>query len=207
MKTIRLGAGSGGAVTVSTCKEQLLYEIGDPENYYQPDVIADFSRVRIEEIAPDRVRVSGGEGKPAPETLKVSVGYRDGYIGEGQMSYAGPGALQRARLAGEIVRERLALIGAPVEDLRIDLIGVDSMHGAAAPEPRAEPNEVRLRVAGRAQSLAAAALIGLEVETLYTNGPAGGGGAFKNARPIIAIGSAYLPRGVFRTQVAMTEVA
>ena len=200
-------AGSGGAVTVSTCKEQLLYEIGDPENYYQPDVIADFSRVRIEEIAPDRVRVSGGEGKPAPETLKVSVGYRDGYIGEGQMSYAGPGALQRARLAGEIVRERLALIGAPVEDLRIDLIGVDSMHGAAAPEPRAEPNEVRLRVAGRAQSLAAAALIGLEVETLYTNGPAGGGGAFKNARPIIAIGSAYLPRGVFRTQVAMTEVA
>ena len=102
-------AGSGGAVTARTCKEQLLYEVHDPARYLQPDVTADFSQVRVEEIAGDRVRVSGGRGGPRPETLKVSVGYLDGYIGEGQISYAGPGALARGRLALDIVRERLQL--------------------------------------------------------------------------------------------------
>jgi hypothetical protein len=85
--------GSGGAVTEATCKEQLLYEVHDPAQYVQSDVIADFSNVEIQEIGPDIVRVQGGRGTPRPETLKVSVGYIDGYIGEGQISYAGPGAL------------------------------------------------------------------------------------------------------------------
>ncbi len=123
-------AGSGGAVTARTCKEQLLYEVHDPARYLQPDVAADFSQVRIEEIAADRVRVSGGRGARRPDTLKVSVGYVDGYIGEGQISYAGPGALARGRLALEIVRERLKLTGVAASELRFDLIGVDSLHGA-----------------------------------------------------------------------------
>src|SRR6202022_556203 len=104
-------AGSGGAVTAQTCKEQLLYEVHDPTQYIQPDVVADFSHVKVEEIAADRVRVSGGRGTRRTGTLKVSVGYVDSYIGEGQMSYAGPGALARGRLALEIVRERLKLTG------------------------------------------------------------------------------------------------
>jgi len=91
--------GSGGVVTEATCKEQLLYEVHDPARYVQPDVVADFSHVTIEEVGRDTVRVQGGRGAPKTETLKVSVGYVDGYVGEGQISYAGPGAPERGRLA------------------------------------------------------------------------------------------------------------
>lgn len=83
--------GSGGRITVATCKEQLLYEIQDPAAYFTPDVVADFSRVTLRELSEDHIHVSGGSGGPRPETLKVSVGYRDGFMGEGQISYAGPG--------------------------------------------------------------------------------------------------------------------
>src|SRR6202012_5814839 len=122
--------GSGGAVTAQTCKEQLLYEVHDPTRYIQPDVIADFSQVTVEEVGKDRVRISGGGGSERPPTLKVSVGYVDSYIGEGQISYAGPGALARGRLALDIVRERLNLTGVSTSELRFDLIGVDALHGA-----------------------------------------------------------------------------
>lgn len=197
-------AGSGGAVTARTCKEQLLYEVHDPSRYMQPDVIADFSQVGVEEIAPDRVRISGGRGGARPETLKVSVGYVDSYIGEGQMSYAGPGAEARARLALEIVRERLQLTGVRTSELRFDLIGVDALHGERLAQGR-EPYEVRLRVAGRTESLAEAVRIGNEVETLYTNGPAGGGGAFKSARDVVAVASVLLPRELATPSVRFVE--
>src|SRR5256886_4245904 len=157
-------AGSGGAVTARTCKEQLLYEVHDPRRYLQPDVTADFSQV--EEIGPDRVRVSGGRGTSRPDTLKVSVGYVDSYIGEGQISYAGPGALARGRLALEIVRERLKLTGVAASELRFDLIGVDALHGANLAARGNEPYEVRVRVAGRTENLREAVRIGNEVETL-----------------------------------------
>ncbi len=187
-------AGSGGAVTAQTCKEQLLYEVHDPTRYLQPDVTADFSQVRVEEIGKDRVRISGGRGSPRTETLKVSVGYLDGFIGEGQISYAGPGALARGRLALEIVRERLKLTGVAASELRFDLIGLDSLHGAEVSSHASEPYEVRVRVAGRTESLREAVRIGNEGETLYTNGPAAGGGAFKSARDVVAVASVLLPR-------------
>lgn len=94
-------AGSGGGVTARTVKEQLLYEIHDPKTYLQPDVIADFSEVRVEEIGPDRVRVTGDKSAPKTGLLKTSVGYVDSYVGEGQI-YAGPNAVARARLAIDI---------------------------------------------------------------------------------------------------------
>ena len=136
-------------------------------------MVADFSQVRVEEIAPDRVRVSGGRGTKRTDTLKVSVGYVDSFIGEGQISYAGPGALARGRLALEIVRERLKLTGVAASELRFELIGVDSLHGAQVSAHANEPYEVRVRVAGRTENLREAVRIGNEVETLYTNGPAG----------------------------------
>jgi len=172
-------AGSGGAVTAQTCKEQLLYEVHDPRRYIQPDVVADFSQVKVEEIATDRVRISGGRGTERTATLKVSVGYVDSFIGEGQISYAGPGALARAGLALGIVRERLKLTGVAASELRFELIGVDALHGAEISARANEPYEVRVRVAGRTENLREAIRIGNEVETLYTNGPAAGGGAFK----------------------------
>ncbi|WP_022723139.1 acyclic terpene utilization AtuA family protein [Rhodopseudomonas sp. B29] len=197
-------AGSGGAVTAATVKEQLLYEIHDPARYYQPDVIADFSQVRVEEIAPDRVRITGATGHPKTGELKVSVGYVDSYVGEGQISYAGPGAVARGRLALDIVRERLALVGVKLSELRADLIGVDALHGdqlSAGPEPY----EVRVRVAGRAETLAEAMRVGEEVETLYTNGPAGGGGAWKSAREVIAVASSFIPQAQVAPAIQIVE--
>ncbi|VWL96676.1 acyclic terpene utilization AtuA family protein [Burkholderia lata] len=196
---------AGGGVSAATCKEQLLYEIHDPARYLQPDVVADFTRVAVVEEAADRVRVTGGRGTARPDTLKVSVAYVDGWIGEGQISYGGPGALERARLALEIVRERLALTGVAATELRFDLIGVDALYGDATPAVRGEPAEVRVRVAGRAASAAEAARIGNEVETLYTNGPAGGGGAFKSTREVIAVQSVLLPRAAVTPSFSFVE--
>src|SRR6201996_6337036 len=193
--------GSGGAVTAQTCKEQLLYEVHDPTRYIQPDVIADFSQVIVEEVGKDRVRISGGGGSERPPTLKVSVGYVDSFIGEGQISYAGPGALARGRLALDIVRERLKLTGVAASELRFELIGVESLHGAEVAANASEPYEVRVRVAGRTESLREAVRIGNEVETLYTNGPAAGGGAWKSARDVVAVASVLLPRDLAKPQI------
>ncbi|OJW20115.1 MAG: ABC transporter substrate-binding protein [Rhodospirillales bacterium 69-11] len=186
--------GSGGQVSLASCKEQLLYELHDPTRYLQPDVVADFSSVRLQADGADRVAVSGGSGAQRPDTLKVSVGYLDSFVGEGQISYAGPGALARGRLALDIVRERLALTGVQTTELRFDMIGWDAVHRGPSPEGP-EPPEVRIRVAGRTETMAEAVRIGNEVETLYTNGPAGGGGAWKSARQVLAVVSTLIPRG------------
>jgi hypothetical protein len=204
--TIGKVPGSGGAVTIATCTEQLLYEIGDPAAYVTPDVIADFSRVRLASDGVDRVRVTGAGGRPAPETLKVALGYRDGFIGEGQISYAGSNAAARARLAGAIVEERLRLIGMRPDAIRRDLIGIDALHGERRSRAHPEPYEVRLRVAARTRTRAEADRIGREVEALYTNGPYGGGGATASTREVLAIGSTYLPRARVACR-AVVEVA
>lgn len=200
--------GSGGLVTPATCTEQLLYELHDPTRYLTPDVTADFSGVHFEADAADRVRIAGGSGTARPEAFKVSLGYRDGFIGEGQMTYAGPGCVARGRLALAIVQERLKLTGVQVGDLRLELIGVDSVSGGAGASPGIDPPEVRIRVAGRTATLADAIRIGNEVETLYTNGPAAGGGATKAAREVIAVLSTLLPRGRVRPRIQiLSEVA
>ena len=192
--TITKPGGTGGRVDERTVKEQLLYELHDPTRYLQPDVVADFSSVRLQADGADRVAVSGGSGAQRPDTLKVSVGYLDSFVGEGQISYAGPGALARGRLALDIVRERLALTGVQTTELRFDMIGWDAVHRGPSPEGP-EPPEVRIRVAGRTETMAEAVRIGNEVETLYTNGPAGGGGAWKSARQVLAVVSTLIPRG------------
>ncbi|MET4384958.1 hypothetical protein ABIB73_000693 [Bradyrhizobium sp. F1.4.3] len=196
--------GSGGHVTEATCKEQLLYEIHDPANYIQPDVVADFSNVTVKQIGPDRVSISGATGKPATSTYKTSVGYIDSYIGEGQISYGGPGALSRGTLALEIVRQRLELCGVQMNESRFDLIGSSALYGREFSEGH-DPYEVRIRAAGRTNSLAEAVLIGNEVETLYTNGPAGGGGAFKSAREIVAVASVLVPKDLTSPTIQLFE--
>ena len=197
--------GSGGLVTTATCKEQLLYEIHDPSSYLTPDVTADFSGVRVTDDGPDRVRVRGASGRPRPERLKVSLGYTDGFIGEGQISYAGPGAVSRARLAAAIVRERFVRTSFAPRELRCDLIGIDALHGPARSREYAEPYEVRLRVTGRTATLRDAVRIGNEVESLYTNGPAGGGGVTKSARDVLAIATTFVPRDLARPVVHRME--
>ena len=198
-------AGSGGRVTEATCKEQLLYEIHDPSRYQTPDVTADFSEVTVVEVGEDRVRVEGGRGRERPATLKVSVGYVDGYVGEGQLSYAGPGAVARGRLALDVVAERLRQTGVRCTETRFELIGLDALHGPARSTGGAEPYEVRVRVAGRTETLDEAARIGAEVEALYTNGPAGGGGAVRTAREVVGVVSTFVPRERVHPRVHFLE--
>ena len=194
--------GSGGRVSVMSCTEQLLYELHDPACYYQPDVIADFSNVRLTDAGDDRVAVSGASGRPPTGLLKVTIGYRDSFVGEGEMSYAGPNALARARLALDIVRARLELTNVATSELRFDIIGVDAVHRGAGVGSGPEPREVRIRVAGRTESLSEALRIGNEVETLWSNGPAGGGGGRKSAREVIATASTLIDAGQVHPSVS-----
>ncbi|MBC3244336.1 DUF1446 domain-containing protein [Pseudomonas lurida] len=191
-------SGSGGRVSRATCIEQLIYEVHDPAAYLTPDVTADFSQVGFVEEGSDRVRAQGAGGRARPEQLKVSVGYLEGWIGEGQMSYGGPGAVARAQLARDVVLKRLELIGVKMQDVRAELIGMDALHG---PRSTVEPWEVRLRVAARCTARSDAVRVGNEVETLYTNGPSGGGGASKSVRQVVAVASLLLPRGAVNPRI------
>lgn len=183
--------GTGGAITLETCKEQILYEVHDPSRYLTPDVTADFTGIRFTPLARDRIRVSGARGTERPATLKISAGMYTGFIAEGQISYAGPGALARAELARDILHSRLDWI-AP-SDLRIDFIGVNAIHGEAL-SPASDPYEIRLRAAARFFEESEARRLMQEVESLYVNGPAGGGGITASIRENIAIEPAFLPR-------------
>ena len=199
-------AGSGGSITTATCTEQLIYEIHDPAAYQTPDVVADFSQVTMTQLGPDRVAISGATGHPKSGMLKVSVGYIDSYVGEGQISYAGSGALARATLAQDIVAERLKLTGVALTEVRYDLLGVNAIHGAQLSAQSAEPYEVRLRVTGRSDSMREAVRVGNEVETLYTCGPAGGGGVTKSSREVVAIRSTLLPATQVQAAIHFEEI-
>ncbi|WP_315113476.1 acyclic terpene utilization AtuA family protein [Clostridium intestinale] len=201
---------SGGLISTETCKEQLIYEIHDPENYLTPDVIADFSEISVENMGKDRVSIKGAKGKKKTGLLKTSVGYKDCYIGEGEISYGGSGAYERAKLAGDVIKKRLEYIKLPIEELRIDFIGVNSLFKDKISDStsnfKSDYTEVRLRVAARTKTKEDAKIIGNEVEALYTNGPAAGGGVRKYVREIISIASILIPEESIKTEVVYREV-
>ncbi|GGB83536.1 acyclic terpene utilization AtuA family protein [Dyadobacter sediminis] len=182
--------GTGGTITLATAKEQLLYEVTNPYQYMTPDVSADFTTVYLEQNGKDRIAVTGGGGSKKPSTLKVSIGYKAGFTGEGEITYAGANALERARLAGETIQQRL---NTQFPGLRVDYIGHTSVHPHSLAN-NYKPYEVRLRVTGKAATADEAAIIGQEVEALYTNGPAGGGGVRKYLNEIIGIVSILIDR-------------
>ncbi|MBA3331680.1 MAG: DUF1446 domain-containing protein [Actinobacteria bacterium] len=196
---------SGGLVSVATCKEQLLYEVHDPARYLTPDVTADFTEVRLEQAGPDLVRVTGGRGTARPETLKVSVGYLDGWIGEGQVSYGGPGAVERARLAGEIVLDRLEILGVRARETRVECVGVDSLFASATPKAP-PPYEVRLRVAARTDTAEEAEIVAHEVDALGLSGPSAGSIAAVSVREVLGVVSTYVPRDQVTPRVVMQEI-
>lgn len=170
---------TGGLVTPETVKEQLLYEIHDPSHYITPDVVLDLTDVRVEQLGQDRVQVKGMRGKPAPSTVKVTACFDGGWLGEGEISYAGPNCVARARRAAEVLRQRVALRKLPVS-LRIDLIGLASVHdgdaGALWQSASSQPQDVRLRLAASSALQDDAEQAAREVLALYCCGPAGGGG-------------------------------
>lgn len=198
-------AGSGGLVTPATCTEQILYEAGDPAAYITPDCIADFSTIRFEDMGQDQVGISGVSAKPRTSTLKASVCYRAGYIGEGHVGYAGANARARAELAARIVRSRLAQRHLDLDELRIELIGQTSLHGACAPA-QGEPYEVRLRVAARTSNRRHAEYVAQETQSLLTNGPYGGGGDFMQVRDLVGVRSVLLPRHQVQASVEMLSL-
>lgn len=195
-------ADAGGMVTPQTCAEQICYEIHDPENYLTPDVVADFKQVSFRQLDKDKVRAEGGSGKPRPDKFKCSIGYQDCFIGEGEISYGGPGCVARGRLALDVLEKRLAMVAPDkFRELKFDLIGCDSLFWNPQQAKDGQPSEVRVRVVGRADDAETAQLIGNEVEALYTNGPAGGGGAVKQIREIISMASILVDRADVTSKV------
>jgi hypothetical protein len=195
---------AGGCVTVRTVKEQLLYEVHDPAAYLTPDVTADFSGAGIEEIGPDRVRVTGIRGRPRPDTLKVTFGFDGGFQGEAGISYAGLGAQDRARLARDILYERITGLHRCEGRLRIDLIGMNSLH-ATAIERRTDTQDVRVQVAFASTRRDQVETVMWEVESLLCCGPAGGGGFRGQVVPKVVTYSAFAPRGTVEAQTHWLE--
>jgi hypothetical protein len=192
-------ADTGGCVDRRTVTEQLLYEIHDPAAYLTPDVVADISEADLREAGRDRIEVRGIRGHARPATLKATLCYEGGWLGEGEISYAGPNAAARARLAADIVRERLRELGLAHLRLRCDLIGVTSVFGDddgrwAAQQDAFETPDVRLRVAGASKLRAEVEQLTREVLALYTCGPAGGGGVRTAVTPRLASDSCFVPR-------------
>ncbi len=195
---------SGGIVSEATCKEQLLYEIHDPKFYLQPDVIADFSNVMIQQVGENRVAITGGSGRARTGKLKVSVGYDDGWVGDGQISYAGLGCVERGKLAINIIKERIDLTAINCTETRGDLIGVNSIFGEDS-NGYENNSEIRMRFVARCQDKFNAQRICREVEALYLNGPSGGGGVVTSFKKIIAVASTLIPKQLVDIKLKILE--
>lgn len=200
--------GTGGLVEAGTVKEELLYEIGDPRNYITPDVVADFSEVRIEDAGPDRVKLWGAKGRPAPDTLKVSISYRNGFRAFADLGFSWPQALEKAQLAAKVLSERFRIVGLQADAVLFDYIGYNSLHGPLSEFPGHEPQEVRLRVGIRTKTAEEARKLGPEVPCLVTCGPPQGGGYSARATPqeILEYWPALIPAAAIRPEVHFVEV-
>lgn len=190
-------AGTGGAVTLQTVKEQMLYEVHDPANYLTPDVVVDFTTAKLEQVGPDRVLVSHIGGKPRTPTLKVSIGCTEGFIGEDMFFYAGPGALRRAQLAKKILEERFRIVGLQAEEYRVDFLGLNAIHGDATPADAPEPYEIAVRVSARCATREEAAKVGREVDGMAVSGIGHTGKRVPHqdrTREVVGVWSALVPR-------------
>lgn len=199
--------GTGGAVNEWTIKEQLVYEIHDPANYYMPDGIADFTTIHLEDLGNDRVKLTNMSGKPRPETLKMQIGYEDGWIGEGHILLPWPNAYEKAKKAEETVRKRFEIIGLLADELQFDYIGVNTLHGEVAPEPCGDLNEVGLRIVARTRTKEEADKVRREATHLWTLG--GIGAAFGvpfRPRPVISLWPTLVPREEVPTKAFIKEV-
>src|SRR5690606_1110239 len=176
-------AGTGGLATTPTVPEQLRYEIGDPRDYITPDCVADFTTIRLEQEAADRVRVHGVAGRPATEFLKVSAAYADGWKATSTLVYGWPDAAKKARAAARILKERLDNLGLSFDEFRAELIGLNALSERDDEMGReAELDEVMLRVAVRGQDHAAVEQFGREIAPLILTGPSAVTG-FAGGRP------------------------
>lgn len=198
-------AGTGGRVSVQSVSEQLVYEMGDPHEYITPDVIADFTTIKLEQEGPDRVRVFGIEGRPATDKLKVSVAYRAGFKAVGTLVYAWPDAMDKATAADRILRERLDRLGLHFDQILTEYVGVSATHGAlVGGPPSSDIPEVQLRVGVRGGNRRDVERFTREIAPLVLNGPPSVTG-FAGGRPkveeIVAYWPALIDKHVVTTKV------
>jgi len=190
--------GTGGAITVASVAEQLLYEMGDPRAYITPDCVADFTSIQLEQEGPGRVRVFGIRGHPATESLKVSVAYRYGWKAVGTLVYSWPDAYDKAKEAGRVLRARLERLGLRFEEVLTEFVGVNATHGPLAGEPSPDIAEVQLRVGVRSTDRSPVERFTRELAPLILNGPPSVTG-FAGGRPkveeIVAYWPALVPKG------------
>lgn len=200
--------GSGGEVSLRTCKEQLLYEITDPSCYITPNAIVDFTNVKFEQLEKDVVLVTGALSRGWPDTYKVNVGYCDCYIGEGEVSFGGSNSLNRAKLCADIIEKRLDIVGVHIDEFRVDYIGYNSLYKSKISDyyGPSENSEIRLRVSGRTKTLQDARLITDELDYLYTNGPAGSSGIETKITEVLSIGAIIIPKEDILTEITYWEV-
>jgi hypothetical protein len=198
--------GTGGVVSVPSVTEQLVYEMGDPRSYITPDVVADFTSIRLEQAGKDCVRVSGIEGRPPTDKLKVSIAYRAGFKAVGTLVYAWPDALKKARRADEVLRKRLSMLGLKLDTVLTEFVGVNATHGPLAAETDAP--EVQLRIGVRSEDRASVERFTREIAPLVLNGPPSVTG-FAGGRPkveeIVAFWPALLDKSAVRTSVEIVS--
>jgi hypothetical protein len=198
---------TGGRVNRATVTEQLVYEIADPQRYITPDVIADFTSIHLEDLGTDRVRIAGAKGQPRPNMLKASISYHYGWRAVGTLVYAAPDALLKARMADQIVRERLANLRLSFEKIHTEFFGVSACHGHLAPKI-AEPAEVQLRIGVRGQDKAAIERFTRELIPLVLSGPPGATG-YGEGRPqvkeVVAYWPALVPRETIQPRMEVVE--
>jgi hypothetical protein len=192
--------GTGGRVHSDIVKEQLLYELGDPQNFIAPDCTADFTTIHLEDIATDRVRVSGIRGRERPANLKLSISYANGWKSIGTLVYSWPQALEKARVADRIVRARLT--GLLFDEIHTEYLGVNACHGPVA--PAVDPPEVQLRIGVRGFDRGAVDRFTRELIPLVLGGPPGATG-YGDGRPpvreIVAYWPALIPREEIRSSI------
>ncbi|MFL5528264.1 MAG: acyclic terpene utilization AtuA family protein [Gemmatimonadaceae bacterium] len=198
---------TGGRITVPTVTEQLVYEMGDPHSYITPDVIADFTTIRLEQTGENRVRVFAIKGRPPTDKLKVSVAYRAGFKAIGTLVYAWPDALEKAQFADRVLRERLDRLELRFDQVLTEFVGANSTHGALSGDQRAAP-EVQLRVGVRGNDRAAVERFTREIAPLVLNGPPSVTG-FAGGRPkveeIVAYWPALIDKSVVQTRVDIIQ--
>jgi hypothetical protein len=201
--TVTKHPGTGGRVSVPSVTEQLVYEMGDPHSYITPDVVADFTSIHLDADGENRVKVSGIRGRPETDKLKVSIAYRAGFKAVGTLVYGWPEALDKAKRADQVLRERLKNLGLQFEHILTEFVGVSSTHGPLGGEPGDVP-EVQLRVGVRGSDKAAVERFTREIAPLVLNGPPSVTG-FAGGRPkveeIVAYWPALVDKRVVQTHV------
>ncbi|NOX89430.1 MAG: DUF1446 domain-containing protein [Calditrichaeota bacterium] len=186
----------GGLVDERTVKEQLVYELGDPKEYITPDVVADFTSIRLKRVGENRVKVFDVKGAPFTEFYKVSVSYFDGFTCIGQLTYAWPDALEKAKKADEIIRKRIEYLGLTFEEIHTEFLGYNACHGTTAP-PIPDPNEVVFLIGVRGNNKKDMEKFANEIVPLVLTGPptvTGFGGGRPRVREVIAYWPALLKK-------------